>query len=183
MAVTIFECPSCGGPNHKTSQKCEFCGVGLLFDQKKTKYSKNKNFKFDNKTLWQADFGFTNAYILIVTTSIAALIYAVGWNYEDTQYWLAETAVIIWVALLPLWLAITSFFWKALWGQWIPGIMVGIAIFLTHMLRILLIDGRLNDDGIGISAMFGAASLLGWILGRVVHLWIRNYRAKANFQN
>lgn len=180
MTTISHQCPNCQSPLSPPIDKCPYCQTELTFDENTEGFKVINSSDFSDTDLWKADFGFRNANIITFAMIVAALIYAYGWKLEDQLYWLAAEAVIVWAGILPLWLAVVAFSWKALWGQWLPGFAVGTAIFLTHMLRMFLIRGSfINDNGVGISAIFGGAALGGWIIGRVIHLYIRNTRAKS----
>ena len=117
--------------------------------------------------------------LLLVGAVVAALLYAAGWLLEDTRYWLAEEAVAVWGVALPAWLFLVALSWRARWGGWLTGFAVAIPVLALHLGIMWLIEGRLNDDDVGISAMFAGAALAGWLLGRLVHYVVRRARARA----
>ncbi|MBT3668754.1 MAG: hypothetical protein HON98_02710 [Chloroflexi bacterium] len=171
MAQRTFNCNSCNAPLPKYSTLCEYCGMYSSFSPEELEKI---------GAISQPDFGISNSKYLIITVLGAAIIYALGWRFEDLDYLLDERSVVIWGSGLPLWLAISAFFWKTNWGEYLPGISISLPIFLFHMLIIWLIKGNINDDGVGISAAFGAGALFGWVAGRLFHKYIRKIRKQAN---
>ncbi len=169
MAKMTLKCQSCNAPLVRNSYDCEYCGTYSVFSGEELE-------KFDN--LSQPDFGVSNSKYLIVTVFGAAILYALGWRFENLEYLLDGRSVLIWGSGIPLWLAISAFFWKTNWGEYLPGISISLPIFLFHMLIIWLVKGNLNDDAVGISAAFGAGSLFGWVIGRLFHKYIRKNRLK-----
>ncbi len=166
-------CPNCNAPLPQHPVLCEYCGT-YFEDSINAAHSPNNS----ADTGVSEDFGIANSKLLFVTVIGAAILYGWGWRLEDLEFLLSEGAVILWGGILPLWLAASAFIWKAQWGQWLPGFAISIPIFLFHILIIWMIDGRVNDDVVGISAAFSAASLLGWVIGRLFHNYIRKARYK-----
>jgi hypothetical protein len=173
MATETHKCPSCGAPRRQSASQCPYCGT--WFDEEHQHIDPTKPTKDD---LRAADFGIPNPQILIYAIIGAAIIYAFGWRLEDTEYLLETGAVIIWVGILPLWIAAFAFVWKAYWVQWVPGFAFALPIFFTHIVIIWFFWGNINDDAVGISAMFAGAALLGWLVGRALHIYIQHLRAR-----
>jgi hypothetical protein len=129
--------------------------------------------------LGDIEFGYTDSRFLILALLGSALIYGFGWTQEDSTNLLGPGAVILWGVVLPLWLAAFAFAWKSFWGQWLPGFAVGLPIFLIHVLVIFLLKGYLDRRAWDISAAFAGVALLGWVLGRILHLAVHRMRAKT----
>lgn len=102
-----------------------------------------------------------------------AVLYFAGWIFENTDYWLDERAMSIWVGALPLWLVVWGGIWRSR-RRVIPiGFAISGAIFLMHVMIMKAIRGHLWDDHYGIAAIVAVTSLLGWILGRMIHGAVR----------
>ncbi|TET52900.1 MAG: hypothetical protein E3J64_04395, partial [Anaerolineales bacterium] len=110
---------------------------------------------------------------------VAALLYTIGWLLEDKYYWLADEAVVTWGVALPVWLFLVALAWRPRWGGWIAGFALSLPMFALHLGLMWIIEGRLNDDYVGISALFAGAALGGWLAGRFVHVVVRRARARA----
>ena len=85
----------------------------------------------------------------------------------------------LWAAALPAWLFLTSLGWRAGRGAWLSGIAFAVVLFAVHLIVMMIVDGRLQDDHVGIAAMFAGAALGGWLLGRILHNTLRRAWARA----
>ena len=111
----------------------------------------------------------------------ALALYAFGWSLEDPKYFLRTQAVVAWSGAVPLVLAITAFGWRARWGAMMLGGVVALAIAITHVgVYASLRNFRVNDDAVGIAAVFAGAALAGWLAGRGMHEWVRRGRAGSD---
>lgn len=171
MSKTPNLCANCNAPLPDYSVECEYCST--FFEE--TSYgTPTPNVYLGTGGI--NDFGIANPMLLFATILGAAILYGWGWRLEDLEFLLSKGAVILWAGILPLWLAVFAFLWKTPWGEWLPGFAVSIPIFFFHILIIWMIDGNINDKVLGISAAFSAASLLGWVVGRLSHNYIRKVR-------
>jgi len=165
MKATTFKCPSCSAPVDIDATECEFCGI---------KISKTINGKIITPV---KDFGIKNFLPAILIIGIGIYIY--GWYFEDTKYWLNDTAIIIWSVMLPIWIILSTIIWKNKWGAILYGIIFSIAIFIFHFLIIAYYRSwHFNDDYFGIAGMFSGIILGAWLLGRLFHSIIRKSRNK-----
>lgn len=170
--IDAVQCASCGASVASDAEKCLYCGVWLIDSRDTSEHlqvlDKNAG-EFGipgNKPLWVAILG-------------AAVLYALGWLFEDTRYWLATEAVVIWAAAIPLWLCLVAVLWRAKHSTWLWGFAIALPILLMHVTMMWIIRGSINDDLVGIAALFSGAALVGWLVGRLVHQLARNARAKA----
>ena len=107
--------------------------------------------------------------IIIALIGAVLAVYATGWFFEDTAYWLARTAIIVWAFALPLILLLLGITWRIRTFGWLYGLAFAVPIFLIHLGIMGLIDGRVQDDHVGIAAMFAGAAFAGWLIGRALH--------------
>jgi hypothetical protein len=133
---------------------------------------------FTPEQLQAVDFGVKGSGYILACFVGAIIIYIIGWFFEDTVYWLDTTAVVIWAGVLPLWMLAFSYTWRTSKGQWYPGLLFSILLFLIHLSIMWVIDRYIYDDSVGISAEFAGAALGGWILGRLLHIAAQRVRAK-----
>ena len=181
MALDSHNCPQCGAPVETSSLQCEYCGT--WFDKAgNVKPEKSKTLhkiaSISRLPSGAGEFGISSRYLPAVGALIAFILYIVGWFFEDTQYWLDETAMTIWIGALPLWLFVITLVWRSSRGMLVGGLVISLIVFVTHVAIILMIRGRLWDDHIGIAVVVAVASLIGWFLGRLVHSIIRWRRAQ-----
>ena len=175
MSVTSRDCPECGAPLAPGADRCEYCGSWIErsketppaeFHAPAVDAAKPGKPKPDRDA---GDFGFRSRTFFLTCAAIALVIYAIGWVFEDTQYWLDDRAIAVWAGILPFWLCIAAFFWRPRWGGWLAGFLFAIPIFAVHTAIPCAIRGRIQDDYVGIAAMFAGAVLGGWLLGRIFH--------------
>ncbi len=125
------------------------------------------------------DFGLRGPALLCVGAVGGVLLYALGWFFEDTRYWLDARAVAVWTLALPLWTCGIAFFRRGGRGGQLLGLGLGVALFSVHAVLMGLVAGRFTDDYAGISAALGGAAAAGWWLGRLLHAAARRWRAGA----
>ena len=178
-SVESRKCPECGGSLAEGVRRCAYCGVWLDVGAEPAAAVAEGPTHAVARVGHAWDFGLGGRLPLLVGAVVAALLYAAGWLLEDTRYWLAEEAAAVWGVALPAWLFLVALSWRARWGGWLTGFAVAIPVLALHLGIMWLIEGRLNDDDVGISAMFAGAALAGWLLGRLVHYVVRRARARA----
>jgi hypothetical protein len=179
MAIQTRKCSNCGAPVPLQNHQCDYCG-SWFEDKGRVTSSVSPRPGPTHERLQAADFGKQGKGYILACFQGAILIYIVGWSFEDTVYWLDTTAVIIWAGVLPLWMAVFSFTWSASKGQWLPGLIFSIPLFVIHLTIMWVIDQRIYDDSVGISAGFAGAALGAWLIGRALHIMIQRVRAKPN---
>ena len=110
--------------------------------------------------------------------SVACVLYVLGWFLEDTQYWLAPASIAVWGALLPIWLGLVAFLWRTPRPVLMAGLIMATAIFATHLTMVWLIRRHINDDLVGIAAIYAGLAFAGWVLGRWMRAFLRRRRVK-----
>lgn len=120
-----------------------------------------------------AGFGFSGHGYLLGVLVVTAALYALGWLFEDTRYWLNTRAFMIWSGLIPLWMCLGALMLRRSRAPLLTGIAISLLLALTHGAGMALIRGSLNDDMAGIAALVGGAALAGWILGRLVRYGLK----------
>ena len=175
MVLKLRKCPNCGAPVPLNEFHCAYCDS--WFDESPPFPTPIKP-TITPEQLLAADFGVKGKWLLWVCFIGAAILYGIGWMFEDLTYWLDTTAVVIWAGTQPVWIAFWSFLWRRRKGDWLPGFLFGITQFGIHMALIFCIDRHINDDGVGISAVFAGATLGGWLVGRIGHVWLQRVRSK-----
>jgi ribosomal protein L40E len=162
----VQKCQQCGAPVNQDAESCQYCGTEF--------YSPEKHQAGKKKKALLKDFGWKG--ILALNIAGIIIIYTLGWFFEDKQYWLDTTATLIWAVPLPLWIVVMTFYWFRPRGTLITGFIIGIVLFAAHFLLILSYENwHVNDDYIGIAAMFAGIALGAWILGRILHHMARIY--------
>lgn len=182
MALDSHDCPKCGASVKPGSLRCEYCGTWFT----KAEGAKPQNSKSINKTpalfslpKGAGEFGISNQYLITFGMAIAIGLYGAGWLFEDTRYWLNAVAMTVWVGLLPLWLLGVAFVWRSNRLVLVDGLLIALTVFITHIVIIWTVSGRLWDDHVGIAGMIAGASLAGWLLGRLLHSVIRWRRIQS----
>ncbi len=170
--IDAVQCAYCGASVASEAKTCAYCGVWLtpLPDTKGAPATGNP---FDG------EFGIQGSKPLWVAALGTAVLYATGWLFEDTRYWLATEAVVIWAAAIPVWLCLVAIIWQARRSAWLWGFVIAVPLFLIHLTVMWSLRGHINDDLVGIAALFSGAALAGWLIGCLVHQLARNARAKA----
>jgi hypothetical protein len=181
MVLEQRVCPGCGGPVAASTTRCEHCGAWLE-DRSEARIGKPasslKRF-FAPLPVDAGEFGMTGSLPLAVGLAVAAVLYALGWALEDTQYWLAPGAVAIWAAALPIMLGLTALLWRTRLTAWFLGLGIALAILALHLAIIWLIRARINDDMFGIASIYATTAFVGWLLGRTAHFALRRRRMRA----
>jgi hypothetical protein len=160
-----------------SDRQCDYCGSWFA-DEGRIRQQVRRKPSLTPEQLRAADFGVKGSGTILVCFLGAVIIYAVGWYFEDLVYWLDTTAVVIWAIVLPVWMLVFSYTWRASKGQWYPGLIFSIPLFLIHLSIMWAVDRHIYDDSVGISAEFAGAALGGWILGRVLHIITQRARAR-----
>ena len=175
MAMKTRECEKCGASLEKNELQCAFCGTWYEGNKRviSARIHTNKVVSILNLPQGIGEFGISSNRFFVVGVTITMVLYVLGWFFEDQQYWLNETAMLIWVGIMLMCLFGFSLLWRVARKGMMYGFVISIVIFLMHMLVIWVIRGDLWDDHIGIAAMVAGSSFAGWLLGRLVHEMIR----------
>jgi hypothetical protein len=128
------------------------------------------------------EFGLAGSLPLAAGIGLAVVIYALGWLLEDTRFWLAPRAVAMWGALLPIWLGLVAFVWRTRHAAWSAGPAIALAIFAIHLGIVWILRRRINDDLLGIAAVFAGLAFTGWLLGRVFRALLRRRRMHSHVE-
>ena len=166
MPLQSRTCPQCGASVPRRASQCPYCGAHF-------------EHALEADAAPPADFGWGGWAPLAIGAVGAVALYAAGWAHEDTRYWLASEAVALWVGGVPAWLFAIALGWRASWGTWLPGLAAAGVFFVAHLAGIWIVEGRLQDDSVGIAAMVAGAALGGWLLGRGLHALIRRALEKS----
>jgi len=158
-----MNCPNCGASQPPVDGCCGYCG-GVL----------STTGEGQPAALVSTVSGGGGARGWTLCLLGMGVLYGLGWVFEDTRYWLDTRAVILWGGVLPLWLVL----WGGLLGRrplagFLTGLGLALGVLLVHTLAMTLVDGHFNDDHLGISALYGGACLLGWLLGWGIRQGIR----------
>ena len=175
------ECEKCGAPLEKDTLNCVHCGtwyegnkrVGSAQDRQK------KLVSIQNLPQGMGEFGISSTNFFVTGVTITFLFYVLGWFFEDQQYWLNKTAMLIWVGIMPLCLFGIALLWRVARKVIVYGLIISLVVFLMHLAVIWAIRGDLWDDHVGIAAMVASSSFAGWLLGRLVHGIIRWRNARV----
>ncbi|MGD8759993.1 MAG: zinc ribbon domain-containing protein [Anaerolineales bacterium] len=182
MSVETRECPHCAAPLVPGSRQCSYCGTWMA---ESTDTSSAEGSAQVNRTFsWRlppgaGEFGIRGWAPIAVGLAGATLLYALGWKFEDIRYWLDLKAALIWAGALPAWLLLVAFLWRPKRLGWPAGLAFAVTIFLLHLAIMFALRRRLNDDQVGIAALYAGAALAGWLLGRASHYLARRSRAGA----
>ena len=169
------ECENCGASLEKDALQCAYCGTWYEKSQEESSPQSlsRKFFSIASLPPGKGEFGVKKTTFFKAGGIMAAVLYAVGWLFEDQHYWLEEKALVAWMGILPLWLFFIAFLWRVNRRVVFHGLVISIIIFLSHIIVIWQIQGYVWDDHVGIAAMIAAGSLVGWLLGRLLHAVIR----------
>ena len=182
MALDAHDCPRCGASVKTGALQCEYCGT--WFNRAgRAKPQRPKSIDKVGAILklptGVGEFGIVSRHLTTVGIVMALGLYATGWLFEDTQYWLDETAMTVWVGVLPLWLLGVAFVWRSNRTVLAYGFLVALVEFVAHNTIIVAIRGRLWDDHVGIAGIVASASMVGWLLGRLLHGIVRWRRVQS----
>jgi hypothetical protein len=182
MTVETRECPRCGATFAPGSRQCSYCGTWMA--ESTDTPSAEGSAQSKRTFTWRlppgaGEFGIRGWVPIAVGLAGAALLYALGWQFEDIRYWLDAKAALIWASALPAWLLLAAFLWRPKRLGWVAGLAIAAPIFLLHLAVMYALRRRLNDDQVGIAALYAGAALVGWLLGRALHYLARRSRAGA----
>jgi len=169
------ECEKCGAPLEKNGLQCVHCGTWYEGNKRMDSAQdyQNKLVSILNLPPGKEEFGISSTRFFVTGLTITFLFYVLGWFFEDKQYWLNETAMLIWVGIMPLCLFGIALLWRVDRKVMVYGLVISLVVFLIHLAVIWAIRGNLWDDHVGIAAMVAGSSFAGWLLGRLVHIMIR----------
>jgi hypothetical protein len=175
MTINARECEKCGASLAENDLQCRYCGT--WYEANKAELSGYKRSNIFNSILnlpqGMGEFGISNNLFLVVGIAITLVLYGFGWLFEDQQFWLNETAMLIWVLVMPLTLFVIAILWRVTRKDMLFGLAYSLVVFLVHIIIIWAIRGELWDDHYGIAAFVACSSLAGWVLGRLGHGIIR----------
>jgi len=128
----------------------------------------------------RGEFGLRGPAPFVLALVAGAGFCALGWALErpDT-YWSKDEAVAMWIGAVPLSALIFALLLRPRWGRWLAGVAVGVFVAVVQTIATAIMTGRVNDDAIGLGAAVGGAAAIGWLLGALIHVIIRNSRARA----
>ena len=115
--IKTYKCPSCNAPLPQGSQECKYCGAWIDVPKEDIK-------KLSVRDLESGDFGIKGTVSLLVILIGTAVLYFVGWIFENTEYWLNNNAVAIWGFGMPLWICVFAVLWRAHRGVWFWGLLI-----------------------------------------------------------
>ncbi len=173
-------CPACGAPVPASAPRCEHCGAWFQPTHEKgiTRSSGASILRaiFPKLHPGAGEFGLQGRFVPAAGLALALVLYALGWFLEDTEYWLSPASIAVWGAVLPIWLGLVAFFWRTPRHVWASGLIVAAACFAAHLTIVWLIRGRVNDDLVGIAAIYAGLALTGWLMGRWLRALLRRRR-------
>ena len=174
------ECNKCGASLKENETQCSYCGTWYEDDQQviSVQNLSGKIVSFFDLPQGVGEFGISNNRYFAVSTLIIIAVYLLGWYFEDPAYWLDDTAVLIWMGLLPILTFVMALLWQTDQKVVMVGLAISFIIFFIHVLTIWAIRGSLWDDHIGIASMVGTGSFAGWFFGRLAHIIIRHRKMK-----
>ncbi len=175
MKMISRECEKCGAPLENDTFKCSHCGA--WYEDNKgagaAKDSQKKIVSILKLPQGLGEFGLSSSKFFVMTVTITLVLYTLGWFFEDPQYWLNETTMLIWVGMIPIWLFSAALLWRTILNTILYALVASLVVFLMHILVIWAIRGNLWDDHLGIAALVAGSWLAGWLLGRLAHGLIR----------
>ncbi len=173
----MLKCQNCGANLTYRADHCGYCGASVrITNDPNNELSGTGKLKLFDLPAGVAEFGISTGIWLILGILTLVSLYILGWLYEDTRYWLATKAMVIWTGMLPAGLLVFAALLNLKRGQMGLGVLVFILVSLIHLVVMVLIRGNINDDMVGISILIGATSFTAWLVGRFLHLWIRYLR-------
>lgn len=178
VMVKTRQCPGCGAPVPEGARRCAYCGSWYETLAKHVPVQRLLHTIAPRLTPGAGEFGLRGKVVLVAGALGAAILYASGWLFENTYYWLEDEAVAIWTGALPAWLCLVALAWRTRGRAWPTGFGFGVPVFAVHLGAMALIRGRVLDDYVGIAAVFAAAALGGWLLGRALHAMVRRARVR-----
>ena len=180
-----LECTNCGAPLKKNCKQCVYCGTSFenVDGSERSVYRRVRALSIFHLPMGVGEFGLSGNLFVTAGVVIAFILYALGWWFEDTTYWLNATAMTIWVGIMPLWLFGVALLWKATGRAVLIGLAWACLVFAIHILVIWVIRGNLWDDHVGIAGLIAGASLISWMIGRLGHSIIRLKNARTNKEN
>ena len=172
----VLKCQNCGSNLSGQDDNCSYCGARIHHspnpNNKSAASNQGKHGMF-SIPVGEAEFGISGGGWLTFGLSFLSCLYGLGWILEDTQYWLDTRAMIIWTGVLPIFIMIFASLLNLPRGQFGFAIILLVLITLIHLGIVALIRGGINDDMIGISMLISSVSFLAWLIGRLIHLWVR----------
>jgi hypothetical protein len=169
------ECGKCGASVAKNETQCTYCGTWYEGKQQAVSAQKSsgKIISLFNLPQGVGEFGISHNLFFSASALIIIAVYLLGWFFEDPVSWLDNTAVLIWMGLLPILTLVMALLWRTDRKVVMIGLAISFILFTVHVMTIWAIRGSLWDDHVGIAAMVGAGSFAGWLFGRLGHIIIR----------
>lgn len=178
MRRRVSQCGACGAPITAQAAQCGYCG-NWLEDRADTESRPGGTSLGSWLRSDAGEFGFESFTWPAVGLSVVTLLYLIGWFFEDFRYWLDTTAVVLWAVACPACLGIVAFGWRATRPTWLRALAGCFLLGMMHAGMMAMARGAINDDHIGIGAMFAGANLAGWLVGRALHHGYRRHRLRA----
>jgi len=138
MTRNTRECENCGASLEKSAFQCAYCGTwyengeGVI----SARNYPNKILSIMNLPQDIGEFGISSNLLFVAGAIIALALYVLGWYFEDTLYWLNETAMLIWVGIVPIWLFGVALLWQVPRKAVLYGLIISIIVFIIHILVI-----------------------------------------------
>jgi hypothetical protein len=176
-------CPACGAPVPESAPRCEHCGAWFE-PSHEMGFARSSGVSilraiFPKLHPGAGEFGFRGRGVLALGMVFSFVLYGLGWLLEDTQYWLAPGSIAVWGAVLPIWLGLVALFWRTPRSAWPVGFTSAVVLFAAHLVIVWLIRNRINDDLVGIAAIYAGIALAGWLLGRWLRALLRRRRVRV----
>ncbi|HEY69066.1 MAG TPA: hypothetical protein G4O08_00620 [Anaerolineae bacterium] len=176
-------CPACGAPVPESAPRCEHCGAWFEPSHEKG-FARSSGVSilraiFPKLHPGAGEFGFRSRIVLALGLGLVFILFVLGWLLEDTEYWLAPGSIAVWGAVLPIWLGLVAFFWRTPRPVWAVGLIVAAAFFAAHLAIVWWITNRVNDDLVGIAAIYAGLAFAGWMLGRWLRILLRRKRVRG----
>lgn len=181
--MKVASCPRCGADVAHDADRCRYCGApfaapSAVADGAHDHAPASPVAPVAPPRPDAGEFGFGPSYLMTML-AVACVVFGAGWALEDKEYWLATVAVVVWAGVLPLALLLGAALWRARWGGILPGFAFGLVQLGVHTCLMWMARRHLQDDHVGIAAMFAGASLGGFLVGRALHELLRRMRARA----